>query len=260
MIEHHSFQELCYKMTLLQLLPCFVLSTCLPTHTGSAITWQQPLSSSSETTRLREIKTVSRITRVKLDDGFGRRAITGNKLGGEGRTRTRSELTSPSLLHKNQTPSKKCSVHGFNTTSTTSPSPPSPPSLSARREETTWTEYRVKTATARRVYRRHAQPRVDFFAFLKVYFFFYFTRTPLWHVTSAKQHESTSTKRHHWDSGAGGVDKMEGRSKVMWRSTTLRDAASRWKTERRATCCWQNAGKQQIHLRLIQHKYLCVDY
>lgn len=108
---------------------------------------------------------------MKLDDGFGRRAITGNKLGGEGRTRTRSELTSPSLLHKNQTPSKKCSAHGFNTTSTTSPSPSSPPSLSARREETTWTEYRVKTATARRVYGRHAQPHDEFFAFLKVYFF-----------------------------------------------------------------------------------------
>lgn len=117
----------------------------------------------------------------------------------------RSELTSPSLLHKNQTPSKKCGVYGFNTTSTTSPSSSSSPRLNARREETTWTEYRVITTTARRVHERRAQPHDDFFAFLKVYFFlFFFTRTPLWHITSAKQHESTSTKRHHWDSGGRG--------------------------------------------------------
>ena len=187
-------------------------------------------------------KTVSRITRVAVE-------LQQETKSGE-ETRMRSELTSPSLLHKNQTPSKKkSSLYGFNTTSTTSPSSSSSPSLNARRGKPTWTEHRVITA----------QPHHEFFLLFKnsiyIFLIFFFTRTPLWHITSAKQHESTSTKRHHWDLGEGG--RQDG-GQVKGHET-VDDTTSWWEIKRRATCCWQFTGQQQIHLHLIQHKYLYVD-
>lgn len=90
-----------------------------------------------------------------------------------------------------------------------------------------------------------------------IFFFIHFAKTPL--DISRRLNDTTPPARklrQYVQTPWGGL--MRWRSEVIGRWTSRRDAGSRWKqSEGRAAV--DVTGKQQIHLHLVQHKYLYED-